>query len=985
MNNSSRRGLSILAGGLAFVGSANSADLIVNGSFEEGPGVGWVGHFRTYNYSAAYYRGPAIPESENPGGSYSWQHGIASGDYTGPCVQTVDLTAGASAGDIDAGRAQFTFSAWMASYGNPGSNPERPYVTMQFFDAANSPLGSVVALDRSIGDHFIQFADGVTAFDASTHEHFWGKYRRSGPVPPGARTATVGITRSPNAPLSGTPDSYTDLVKLDVAAAAVVPPAVVSTAPAGSNVRPDAAIKIILQDGSTQVDTSNLQLTFDGGAVTPTVNRTAGITTIEFDPPGLLAPVSSHSVQLIFADNGAVPVVQTNQFNFTVFSYYNLLLPSPLHFEDFESNDEGVLPAGWTQQSFTPVPDSNVDFSDLYSAPYAGWTVVNSSRFNDPLLTYATHTPETDYRRVLSANSANVVNGVVFETLAQGKIAFGNSGYRDSSAGPTGSQVMYMFSKDFDLTGQNNVYLSFHSLWEQNQDSIGAVEYSIDEGATWLPVVYYLENGDVVRDGSGAIDAAASFGTVRSDIATYTDPNTQEVRGGFYGAFIGVDSSQWNTLGDYIRPGVDDNAVLAKRIELIRLPAADNQSKVRLRFAHAGTDSWYFGIDNVGLYSLSQASPPVITGPTPGSVTDAVGNSVRFDISLLGTGPYTFQWLRDGTALSGQTSQGLSLSNIQSTAAGGYSVVVGYLGGSVTSSVATLSVFQPEAARVALQWDFAEFNETATLGADVDYFDSTVFNGSYIVPTDVPGLPQIGGENINVMHVPSGAGGPSGGYLLRHGLSANGGGTNVNQYTLIVDVLYPAGSHNLRRALLQTQPQNTDDSEFRFDENNALGVNGVYHGRIQSDTWHRIALAVDLAGPGPHPVVAKFIDGVKVGQQVLTAGVDGRWSLSTDPFTPYALLFGGLADESQEAFVSSVQLRAGRLSDAAIAAMGGPTPGKIPGAVGIKRDGPSAVLRWSGSTLLQAPSPTGPWTPVDGAAKPFTIPAAGGARFYRSN
>jgi hypothetical protein len=136
MNNSSRRGLSILAGGLAFVGSANSADLIVNGSFEEGPGVGWVGHFRTYNYSAAYYRGPAIPESENPGSSYSWQHGIASGDYTGPCVQTVDLTAGASAGDIDAGRAQFTFSAWMASYGNPGSNPERPYVTMQFFDAA---------------------------------------------------------------------------------------------------------------------------------------------------------------------------------------------------------------------------------------------------------------------------------------------------------------------------------------------------------------------------------------------------------------------------------------------------------------------------------------------------------------------------------------------------------------------------------------------------------------------------------------------------------------------------------------------------------------------------------------------------------------------------------------------------------------------------------------------------------------------------------
>src|SRR5467141_870887 len=113
-------GWAILAGGLAFVGSANAVDLIVNGSFEAGEGVGWVGHFKTYNFSAAYYRGPAIPASENPGDLYSWQHGIAAGNYSGPCVQTVDLTAGASAADIDGGHGQFTFSAWLASYGQPG-------------------------------------------------------------------------------------------------------------------------------------------------------------------------------------------------------------------------------------------------------------------------------------------------------------------------------------------------------------------------------------------------------------------------------------------------------------------------------------------------------------------------------------------------------------------------------------------------------------------------------------------------------------------------------------------------------------------------------------------------------------------------------------------------------------------------------------------------------------------------------------------------
>src|SRR6195256_937441 len=101
------------------------------------------------------------------------------------------------------------------------------------------------------------------------------------------------------------------------------------------------------------------------------------------------------------------------------------------------------------------------------------------------MLSYNSHAPTFfDYRRVLATNILNVVNGAIVENLAEGKIAFGDSGYRDG-----GSQIVYLFSKDFDLTGHANVYLSFHSLWEQNQDSIGAVEYSVDQGTTWLPIV----------------------------------------------------------------------------------------------------------------------------------------------------------------------------------------------------------------------------------------------------------------------------------------------------------------------------------------------------------------------------------------------------------------------------------------------------------------------------------------------------------------
>jgi hypothetical protein len=45
-------GLSILAGGLSFVGSANAIDLIINGSFEN-PNAGEWKYFYPYNYSQA--------------------------------------------------------------------------------------------------------------------------------------------------------------------------------------------------------------------------------------------------------------------------------------------------------------------------------------------------------------------------------------------------------------------------------------------------------------------------------------------------------------------------------------------------------------------------------------------------------------------------------------------------------------------------------------------------------------------------------------------------------------------------------------------------------------------------------------------------------------------------------------------------------------------------------------------------------------------
>ena len=230
----------------------------------------------------------------------------------------------------------------------------------------------------------------------------------------------------------------------------------------------------------------------------------------------------------------------------------------------------------------------------------------------------------TDYQRVLSVNPSNVVNGVFLRSLATGRFAFADSGYRLDALG----QIVYMFTRDYSLTGQSNVYVSFHSLAEQNQDSIQAVEYSTDMGTTWLPILYMLDRPDVAANQDGTVDALTTFTNQYppgfQGVAQYVDSGGQ-TNGGYYGAFIGVASNLWSTLAPYISPRRDDNPVESKRVEIFRLNQADNQSTVRFRFAYAGTDSWYFGIDDFGLYSL----PPL-------KITSIVRNGANVVVSWNG-------------------------------------------------------------------------------------------------------------------------------------------------------------------------------------------------------------------------------------------------------------------------------------------------------------------------------------------------------------
>src|SRR5262249_40041158 len=200
-----------------------------------------------------------------------------------------------------------------------------------------------------------------------------------------------------------------------------------------------------------------------------------------------------------------------------------------------------------------------------------------------------------------------------------------------------------------DLRGQTNIYISFHSIYEQNQDNIAAVEYSIDKGATWLPALYMLDGPDIVKDGAGNIDVAATMNTARGD----------QAYGQSYGSFIRSAISP--ALASFISERVNDDPVESKRVEFIRLTMADNQQNVRFRFMQAGTGSWYFGIDDFGIYSITNAIAPNITRQ-PESQLASAGGDVHFSVAATGDAPLRYQWKFNGGNIPAQTNDTLIVS-----------------------------------------------------------------------------------------------------------------------------------------------------------------------------------------------------------------------------------------------------------------------------------------------------------------------------------
>ncbi len=83
-------------------------------------------------------------------------------------------------------------------------------------------------------------------------------------------------------------------------------------------------------------------------------------------------------------------------------------------------------------------------------------------------------------------------------------------------------------------------------------------------------------------------------------------------------------------------------------------------------------------------------APSIVAQPT--SQTTVVGGSATFTVTANGDAPLTYQWLLDDVEIAGATSASLTLSNVQASDVGTYTVTVSNSVGSATSNGAALVV-----------------------------------------------------------------------------------------------------------------------------------------------------------------------------------------------------------------------------------------------------------------------------------------------------
>ena len=193
----------------------------------------------------------------------------------------------------------------------------------------------------------------------------------------------------------------------------------------------------------------------------------------------------------------------------------------------------------------------------------------------------------------------------------------------------------------------------------------------------------------VVTNAAGSITSSVASLTVIAPPAIDLQPTNETVNVGQPAMF---DAGATNGCGDTLAyqwqfDGTNVASATSSFLALVSAQATDAGNYALVATTAAGSTT-------SAVATLTVIVPPVIATP-PANAAVAQGTNATFTVMATGYQPFTYQWREGGQPVNGAQSSVYTRTNPQCADAGGFDVIVGNSAGSVTSSVAMLTVVAP--------------------------------------------------------------------------------------------------------------------------------------------------------------------------------------------------------------------------------------------------------------------------------------------------
>lgn len=350
----------------------------------------------------------------------------------------------------------------------------------------------------------------------------------------------------------------------------------------------------------------------------------------------------------------------------------------------------------------------------------------------------------------------------------------------------------------------------------------------------------------------------------------------------------------------------------------------------------AGNTAVFSTVTGLQLIKASD-SPHVLKSPASQFVRP--GSRVEFSFEVQGTPPFTYEWRKNGTPITGAHGATYTITSAKLEDAGEYTVVVSNSAGSATSGPATLRVQNaPPAVNVNLVSGSTEYRGTAAAPDIGTAWNSVSEDLLAADPNREVALTDSDGTAVDLKFFSGSFGEPGSGWFAN-----NGGGNNLQAS------YWHVGGGKI-------------SPEFGFRGLDPAKIYDIYVYGMETDFGLGWGQAYTLVGgetktvkeqpntgfpiEGEDYVVFRGVTGVK--EVKLTSGHAGNY-FST---------------------VTGLQIIQGEKL----------TPAQL----SIKLSGNVAIISWTGTgRLQQADQVVGPWQNVANSISPYQAPIAGASKFFR--